>query len=165
MRKRPTAKKATKKKKTVTRKSRATVKRRPGRAAGFVDTLRSAKDRLARFYDENKDALKIAGALATTAGLGYGAYRLANPRPYEEGVNVAEMAAREIQADIQRQGALAAERQRLRDAGLELDRSREDLIQEAKLRDEAYALRPRAQPGGYVEKLKSRQLWRRVGPE
>jgi hypothetical protein len=80
MRKRPTAKKATKKKKTVTRKSRTTVKRRTGRAAGFVDTLRSAKDRLGRFYDENKDALKVAAALATTAGLGYGAYRLADER-------------------------------------------------------------------------------------
>jgi hypothetical protein len=115
MRKRPTAKKATKKKKTVTRKSRTTVKRRPGRAAGFVDTLRSAKDRLGRFYDENKDALKVAAALAaTTAGLGYGAYRLANPRPYEEDPAEAAKAALEIKEDLRRQGALARARQQAR---------------------------------------------------
>jgi hypothetical protein len=87
-RKRPVAKKTAKKKKTIKKKksSRSQVKRRGlGRSAGLVDSLRGhytdARDRLGRFYDENQEAIhragKVALALNTVAGLGYGAYQYA----------------------------------------------------------------------------------------
>ncbi len=79
--KRPAPKRTSKKSR---KPSRVAVKRARGRASGILSTLSkhytSAKEKLGKFYDENKDALKVAAALATTAGLGYGAYRLADER-------------------------------------------------------------------------------------
>jgi hypothetical protein len=60
------------------------------KASGLVDALKQgyadARTRLGRFYDENRDKIHTAGKVAlgtlTAAGLGYGAYRLANSEPF-----------------------------------------------------------------------------------